>query len=345
MSEIAIKQYIDFNMYPSVGKDDWRYAFASARVSALETQLLTHATLLDMANAADFTQALEVLSSTEYSLQAGEDNISAVEEMLLVKRSEVRALFKGLMLDEPLVELLWERDDFANLRLAVRRKLTDREIGTDYSSEGSINVELFEEVFREENYSPLPNFMQEAVEVAVLAYYENKNIRDIDIAIDRFQAQHRIAQACKLKSKFLEGLFRIQIDLNNIGTMLRLKFAESELHYVFIDNGFVDTSKFKHSLALGYEAISPLFDSTPYSEIIESSVRYLLKENSFLKLESNCDHHLRGYLDETKRITAGPQPVIAFLMKKEAEIRNLRLILAGKKNNLDSKLLLDRLGE
>jgi vacuolar-type H+-ATPase subunit C/Vma6 len=42
-------------------------------------------------------------------------------------------------------------------------------------------------------------------------------------------------------------------------------------------------------------------------------------------------------------ITAGPQPIIAFLLMKENEIRTVRLILTAKKNHLDTKLILDRI--
>ncbi len=51
------------------------------------------------------------------------------------------------------------------------------------------------------------------------------------------------------------------------------------------------------------------------------------------------------FLRTTSSLASGPQPVIAYLMMKEAEIRTVRMVLTGKKNNLDAKLLLERLGE
>jgi V/A-type H+-transporting ATPase subunit C len=48
-------------------------------------------------------------------------------------------------------------------------------------------------------------------------------------------------------------------------------------------------------------------------------------------------------LKTTIQITAGPQPIIAYLLMKENEIRTVKLILTAKKNNLDTKLLLDRI--
>lgn len=336
---------IDFNLYPSVGDDDWNYTFATAKVRALETQMLNRPTLIDMANAADFTQAVELLSSSEYSMPAAAKDFGQVENTLLAKRAEVRELFKQLITDEHLIELLKEKDDFANLRLALRRKLTDKPIGTDYSNEGSIPAEEFEQIFEQENYAPLPMHMQEAIESAVLAYYQNKNVRDIDFAIDASQADYKISSARQLNNIFLEGLFRIQVDLLNIRTMLRLKFTESELRSVFVDGGFIETGLFKHCLDIGYEAVAALFFATPYYEVVDSGAGYLSANKSFLKLEAACDKYYAGFLKQTQQITAGPQPVIAYLLAKESEIRTVRLILTGKKNNLETRLILDRLGE
>jgi len=179
----------------------------------------------------------------------------------------------------------------------------------------------------------------------VLAYYQNKDIRQIDYAIDRVQAQYNLRRASQLKSVFLLGLFKIQIDLTNIRTMLRLKFTESEQRNVFLEGGFIELERFRHGLELGYEALGPLFFVTPYHRIADTGANYLASNKSFLKVEQQCEEYLTGFLKLSFVITAGPQPVIAFLLLKENEIRTIRLILTAKKNFLDTKLILDRIGK
>ena len=127
--------------------------------------------------------------------------------------------------------------------------------------------------------------------------------------------------------------------------MLRLKFTESELRNVFIEGGYLETERLKHSLDVGYEGIAALFFATPYYDMIDSGISYLSANNSFLKLEANAEKYLLGFLKQTQQVTAGHQPVIAYLLVKEGEIRTVRLILTCKKNNLDTKLILDCLGE
>ena len=345
MAELAQQSILNFYTYPPIGGDDWRYAFQTAQVRTLEMQMLSRATLLDMANAANFQQAADLLSGTEYALPAG-GNFAEVENMLQQRRTAARELFEVLTLDEPIVELLRRRVDFANLRLAVRRAMTDRPVGTDYSSDGNVPPELIEQIFsdQDEFSKPVfPDYVAEAAERAVLAYYQNKDIRRIDYAIDQIQAEHNLTRARRLKSVFLLGLFRIQIDLTNIRTMLRLKFTESEERGVFLRGGFTELERFIHGLDLGYEALGPLFFVTPYYRIVDTGASYLASNKSFLKVEQQCEEHLTGFLKLTVQITAGPQPIIAYLLMKENEIRTVRLILTAKKNHLDTKLILDRI--
>ncbi|MHC4123270.1 MAG: V-type ATPase subunit, partial [Planctomycetota bacterium] len=320
----AIQQpVLNFSLYPPVGEDDWRYAFATAQIRAMETRMLNRVVLLDMANADSFQQAVELLSSSEYAAPQSNKSFSEMENILLSKRSEVRELFKNLIIDDSLAEILEAREDFGNLKLALRRKLTDRPISDDYNNEGSVPAEQFQHIFEEENYTPLPLHMQEALESAVLAYYQNKEIRQIDYAIDRAQAEYKLSKAIELKNIFLEGLFHIQIDLANIRTMLRLKFTESDQRNVFLPGGYVEPDKLQNGLDTEYDAIAALFFATPYYDILNQGISYLVSNKSFLGLEYLCENYLMGFLKTTLQIAAGPQPIIAYLLARENEIRTI----------------------
>lgn len=351
---VAEHSIIDFYIYPPVGDDDWRYIRQTALVRMYEMQMLTRAALLDMANAESLEAAASFLSATEYAMPGAGRNFVEVEDVLRTRRQAVRQLFADLMLDKSLVEPFRTRDDFANIRLALRRTLTEKPLGVDYSNDGNFPPEQFEKVFEQENYSAasgLPDYLQQAIEQAVLAYYQNKDIRQIDYAVDKVQAEYNLKRARQLKSIFLLGFLRIQIDLTNIRTMLRLKFTEFEQgprfagteRNVFLEGGYIDLERLQRGLELGYESLGPLFFVTPYYEVVESGANYLVANKSFLRLEQRCDEHLLGFLKTTIQIVTGPQPIIAYFLMKENEIRTVRLILTAKKNFLDPHLILDRL--
>ena len=126
--------------------------------------------------------------------------------------------------------------------------------------------------------------------------------------------------------------------------MFRLKFTQSERRDVFPAGGFVSLERLRHGLDIGYESLGGLFFATPYYRVVDSGAGYLSANNSFLGLEQECEEYLTGFLRSAVQITAGPQPIIAYLLLNENEIRTIRFVLTAKKNNLDTKLILDRLG-
>lgn len=336
---------VEFYRYPPIGADDWRYGFAVGQVRSLETRMLSRATLLDLANAENADEAMDLLSGTDYALPAGGRGPEQVEQMLHDRRTEVRLRFASLMEDELLVELLEARDDFANLRLAIRRLVTERPIGVDYSIDGSIPAEQFEEILQSEDYGRFPEHLQEAVESAVLGYYDSKDIRRIDYELDKAQAMYKLRRARELGCEFLCSLFRIQIDLINLRMMLRLKAAGREDRNLFLPGGFIETDKFIHALELGLEAVAPLFFATPYYELVEGGIAFWTTNQSFLRLERLYEEYIAGFLRQTMALAAGWQPIVAYLLLMEQEIRTVRMILTGKQNGLDVRLILDRLGE
>ncbi|RKY06374.1 MAG: hypothetical protein DRP66_08950, partial [Planctomycetota bacterium] len=94
---------IDFYRYPPIGAEDWRYAFATAKVRSLETLMLSRGMFLDMANAESFRGALDLLAGGDYAMLSGAAGFGEIEQMLLAKRAEQRNLFIELMIDDGLV--------------------------------------------------------------------------------------------------------------------------------------------------------------------------------------------------------------------------------------------------
>jgi len=344
----AIKQpVVDFYTYPPIGTDDWRYLSQTALVRMLELQMLSRATLLDMANAESFDQAADLLSATEYALPSTRNRFAELEGILSLRRDELRQLFSQLMLNKAVIRIFRMRDDFANMRLAIRKVVTKKPLDTDFSGDGNISPEQLKGAFEQEQYELLPDYLQEAAEQAVLAYYQTKDIRQIDFTIDNIQAEYNLKTAQRLRNIFLLGFFRIQIDLTNIRTMFRLKFIQSQDQFqqdkFFLKGGYLTLERLRLALDAGYEALGQLFFVTPYCRVVEAGANYLTSNKSFLKLEQQCEEHLTEFLKSTIQIVTGPQPIIAYFLMKENEIRNVRLILTAKKNSLDTKLILDRI--
>ncbi len=332
----------DFNTYPSVGEADWSYVQAVAQIRAIEDNLFSKQFFAELANAKDFKELCDMLAGTDYIISPSMTE-EEIEQSLNAKRIETRKLFEQLVNNEPILTLFKSRIDFANLRLAIRRLVTEKPLGSDYLPQGNVQPDQFELAFEEEDYSNLPLFLQDDVEAAVLAYYKNKNVRDIDLEIDRAEAVFTLSGAEKIGHIFLIELFRIQIDLTNIRIMMRQKIRGIDEQDAFLPGGYLEKSRFIQCFDIGFEALAAHFFAAPYYHLIESGAMFLQKENSFIKLEAACDEHLLGYLKTTRYIPAGIQPIIAYLYFKEHEIRMVRLVIAGVKALIKPDTMLDRI--
>ncbi len=119
--------------------------------------------------------------------------------------------------------------------------------------------------------------------------------------------------------------------------------TQGEQRNVFLTGGYVERDRLFRGLDTGGDGLAALFFATPYFEVVQAGAAYAASEKSFLKVEQQCDEYLNGYLRTTMVITAGVQPIIAYLLAKEYEIRTVRLVLTAKKNHLNPKLILDRI--
>ena len=337
---------IDFHMFPPVGKTDWRYAFATGKVRALAARMMDTSAMAEAAGAGDLRSCMELLSAGRYSFDQRTEDFAATETALLEHRSAARKLFAELVepLDAPVAGLFRSRNDFTNMRLGLRRVLTGKPVGTDYDNEGNVPASTLARLLEEEKFQSLPDHMHRAAERAFAAYYRHKDIRDIDYAVDAVEAEYRLQQAAELRNAFLSGLFRIETDLVNIRAVFRMRFLKNPMRRALLHGGYVDRRRLEEALEADEGTAAALFAATPYRGIVESGVSYLASNGSFLRLEQQCERHMNSFLGTGWRVTSGLQPVVAYLLRAEGEIRAVRLILNAKKHGLETRLILDRLG-
>ena len=335
---------INIAMLPDVGSDDWGFAFQAAIVRSMETSLLSGVLLQDMAAANGLSEAVEMLSGTDYAISSSKISLPEIEKTLIEARSELAGFFADLLAQSPVAILPAMLVDISNARLAVRRFVSEQPIGDDYSPDGSEPPSNYETVFEQDDYTFLPNHLQEAIEQGTLAYYKNKDIRDIDYAIDQVQIDAVIRLAQEAKCPFLAGLTRVGADLTNIKTVMRKTLMGRDTIAGFLEGGFVEIDKLKAAVMGELEQFSSICFATPYGAIIDEGLEYLGKQNSFLKLEALCDGYFDDCLNLAGQITAGIQPAIAYYYKKADQIRKVRMILTAKSNMLEKQLILDRLG-
>ena len=83
--------------------------------------------------------------------------------------------------------------------------------------------------------------------------------------------------------------------------------------------------------------------STKYGKILKEGIEAYAKSGSISYLEKLMDNELMDYVKKGKYVTFGIEPLFSYLVAKETEIRDVRIIMVGKLNQIAPAVIRERL--
>ena len=321
------------------------YAFATGRVRALEAKLLTKAHYARLLDAPDLQEAWRALAEMGYA-KAAERKPDEYEEVLT---DELRAVYKTLTSLAPEgspLEWLARRYDFHHLKVYLKAKL----LGEDpregvLDGVGTVPLKLIEASVATEVWSALPPELAAAAVTALAEYGSTKAPQSIDILIDRKLFEY-LREAVR-GHPFLETLVAIWADLLNLKSLARAKLMGRDRVFVsrILVPGSLEASSLLALLDTNIEAWADELRHTPYSEVLSRGLAYLAERGSLALLEKLSDDFVTNFLKRTKLALYGPEPLVAYVLAKETELKNIRILLVGKLNGLPKEIIEEHLRE
>jgi V/A-type H+-transporting ATPase subunit C len=326
-------------------EQDGAFAFATGRIRALEAKLLTRAHYQRLLDAPDLQEAWRALAEMGYA-KASERKPDEYEEVLT---DELRAVYKTLMSLAPEgshLEWLARRYDFHHLKVYLKAKL----LGEDpregvLDGMGTVPLKLIEASVATEVWSALPPELAEAATAALAEYESTKAPQSIDIAIDRKLFEY-LGEAVRGHS-FVETLVAIWADLLNLKSLARAKLMGRDRAFAskILVPGSLEASALLALLETNIEAWADELRHTPYAEVLSRGLAYLTERGSLTLLEKLSDDFVMGFLKRAKLALYGPEPLIAYVLAKETELKNIRILLVGKLNGLPKEIIEEHLRE
>jgi V/A-type H+-transporting ATPase subunit C len=134
------------------------------------------------------------------------------------------------------------------------------------------------------------------------------------------------------------------IDLINLRSFLRIKGFKSTdnlFERSFITGGNISEAGFHlHEEKKPDEIVYEIIENSPYAELMP----FLDSKNSAI-IEAVTDNYIIAYLRQTRQRSFGVEPLIGYMLAKEFEIKNLRILYLSKANALEETLIKERLRE
>ena len=147
---------------------------------------------------------------------------------------------------------------------------------------------------------------------------------------------------------FVIGYVRLLIDVLNILTFVRLRKIKKPVTFmqkVFLEGGRIDEKTLVDAFDDPYQMVGEKLDIYGFKEIMELGAAKVEETGKYSLLEKLCDDIKVRYIQGAKFITTGLEPIAAFYIAKESEIKNLRMVLTGKLAGTAEETIKERLRE
>jgi len=325
------------NRFKTVRVLDTQYAYALGVIRAREVRLLTEKRLEELLSCADVGELMAALHDTDYGQFLR--NIKKNETEQALEGSKV-ALYDDLekLIDNfEIMRMLRAKYDFHNVKVLLKGKISEEDFSDKCSSLGSVSVSKMTEIFKEERYSHLPEYLKEAVEKGIDVYYStDHNPQYLSFTVDAIMAE---TLTSNIENSFLNSYYKLWVDLTNLKIILRLLFLEKYqelIGFAVLPGGNIGEDKILKARIENPDSLEDFYRGTVYSFLLEW-------KDSFSVLERESEKLLVSYLKSVAFEAIGVEPVIAYLLLKENELRNLRVIFIGKMNGVGEDLIKERL--
>lgn len=316
------------------------YPYEVSKIRNKELNLLTKHELENMASEGNIEKIKSILIDKGYNFEII-DRIEEFEKVLKNETEKLYKLIKELIPDTDFANIFLCKNDYHNAKLILKSKI----VGKDYTNKlldtGTISIYELEKGINSENYNAFTVYMSDGLKMINKVEDINKNSYIIDCILDAksFEEMKQIAinTKCEFIVKYIEKL----INLTNIKTFFRVarKFNRDKKIFdvAYIEGGNISKSIFIESLSqdiqnskLRYEGYQEIYDEAFYNP------------ETFDKF---CDNYIMKYMKESKLKALTIEPIVSYIYAKETEIKNIRIILTGKLNNINSKIIKERLRE
>ena len=329
--------------------DDTRYTCAVGKIRALEVRLIGKERFIQMCDADSAEDAIELLSDTDYGPSLSElKEMRYFEDALKKEAKKTIDLISFLSSDPELTNIFRLRIDFNNLKLLLKAEhFSDVEDTTEFIDHhlidgGLVPPERLKKLLKSGSIHELPVELSFVLRKVKEGLKENNDPQLIDIVLDNefFSLLEKGVGENYLLKKWLQRL----VDLLNIKNFLRARrFGKGKdfLEKMLLPGGRLEKKLFLASIEDIDDREGGLSSRLPseYEELVSQGIKYYEENNSWKELERLSDDYAMNAFSEAKWIAFGVEPLIAYLLTKESEIKNIRMIIAGKLNRMPAELL------
>ena len=322
------------------------YQYPCAVIRGNELTLLSATDLNRVADAGSMQAAMAILHEFGYGDGKELANPRDFEAALAVEQARVAELVLGVIPEREELAFLQFPVDYHNAKVILKAEA----LGTDpegcLMEGGRMDGSEMAVMVKERNFLFMESFLRDSILETIEAYSKRRDPQEIDILLDKACYKEMLKEAEAADNSFVTGYVKLLIDILNVQTFVRVKQIGKSAEFlekVFLEGGSVDLATLMEVYGESYQQIGEKLDFYGFGEVIGRGAAEAATSGSYALMEKLCDNLKVRYAKGAQFITAGIEPIAAFYVAKEMELKNLRMVLTGKLVGIPEETLKERL--
>lgn len=319
------------------------FAHSIARIKAMENRLLGRAKLDSLIDAKDFSDSVKMLQDTLYGEYMAPDSY---ENGLKSALEDVYQHMYDIIPVHEVIDVLAVRYDGHNIKSILKGKFSGFDTSSMLINIGTIPIERLKQMLLEENNSNIPETVVKTVQKAVSTFNQSGDPQDIDLIVDKGIFEYAMEIARDSKYDYLLEFVKFNIDITNLKTFIRIKAQERSIEFldkVFIGGGTLEYNRFASYINESLERFADKLSYTDFSKWSDQGISEYIRNGDLGSIDRYGDNYIINHIKKSKFISLGTEPIIAYIIARENEIRALRIILTGKKSNVHPDKIRERM--
>lgn len=326
---------------------DEDYAYATARIRAIENRLITNQRFDRLIDASGADEAVKMLVDLGYgNADISQTGVNAFEGLLSDEMKKTYELLENILPMPGMISIFMRRYDYLNAKTILKAGFLGSEDSGLLADMGNVEPSKLSRMIVDRNLLDLPEIFRKAVLECVDTYGRTGDPQEIDFILDRAMYANMAQDAEDVGDPYISDLVGLLQDIANMRIYIRANLLNKSRD--FLSKAILNGSRIpgKTYLDLADKTLDVFFEAIRFTALSDLSAK--LKESVKGKadisgVEKILDDYLLEFVRKSKFVAMGVEPVIAYLFYKETEIRNIRLILTGKINKISNDIIRERL--
>lgn len=315
---------------------DKLYLYAVARIRSKELALLGKSDIEQLMNCKNEKEALKLLTDKGW----GRDGTQTAEQVLEAEREKTWDLLREMVDDMSVFNTFLCGNDYHNLKAAIKQAYKGMEVPDIYYADGTIDPESIKKAINEQDFSLLPDRMREVAKEAYKIQLHTGDSQLCDVIIDKAALETIYAEGKSSGNELINQYAELKVAQADINIAIRSVKTGKDREFLsraLVKCESLDIERLIDSAMEGTEAIYKYLSGTVYSDAVPA-----LMESS-QAFERWCDNRIIEYIRPQKFNPFTLSPLAAYFLARENEIKTVRIILSGKRNDIADNVIRERL--